>query len=91
MVPLDHFLNTVDFERLFQLQGGLLAKGPKRLLNAYARCLEASNMKWSIIGERKPSHFSNLEDRGAESNLQTLTIGQTSAYIIAEDFIFSPL
>jgi hypothetical protein len=91
LVPFEAFLNTNDFGRFFQLPGGLLAKGPRKLLQAYAPFLEEAGLKWSITNERKASYWDGASHQPERDDLQILRIDQTTTYIVAEGFNFTAL
>ena len=88
-VPFEAFLNLTDFERLFKLQGGLIAKGPRKLLQQYAKCLEEQGLGWSIIDGYRPTFWNGESHQPESSDLKILLVAQTNTYVIAEDFIFS--
>ncbi|NML37434.1 hypothetical protein HHL17_09530 [Chitinophaga sp. G-6-1-13] len=82
----DHWLsfgNFIECDRLITLKrrSGLLARGPVRLLQTYAACLDRHGVGWTIIGHRMP--------HGGSGKLKVLLMG--SSYIIAEDFDFHRL
>lgn len=89
-VPFGKFLYISDFMRLRQGRGGLLAKGPKRLLTYFAQCLEDAGIGWSIINEYRPTRWEGSERRPERTDLKILLIGRTDIYVIAEDFAFLP-
>ena len=91
VIPIERFLNMNDFERFFQMNGGLVARGPKKLLTRYAQCLEAAGVGWSIPGQRKAFYWDGHENRQEKGNLKIFLLGQTDTYIIAEDFEFTLL
>jgi hypothetical protein len=53
-IPFEDFLNRSQFEQLFELKGGLMAKGPKQLLGQYATCLEERGLGWTMVNEYRP-------------------------------------
>ncbi|HVU53477.1 MAG TPA: hypothetical protein VHD83_00405 [Puia sp.] len=90
-IPFGTFLNMSDFGRFFQLTGGLVAKGPKKLLTRYAHWLEQAGVGWSMASERRAMHWDGSEYRQENRDLKILLLGQTETYIIAEDFQFTAL
>jgi hypothetical protein len=84
------FLNGGDIFRLLEVNQGLLAKGPKKLLSKYAECLKKHGLSPSIISERPPLH-PNKESQDIETTkLKILFLSLNYGYIIAENFAFIP-
>lgn len=69
----------------FQYDSGLLAKGPRKLLQQYADYLQSSDINYSIIGERLPTYWNGVEHID-ETSLKLLLFGDS--YIVAKDFLF---
>lgn len=92
-LPLERFLNReVALDTLLARGAGVLAKGPVRLLQAYAHELEAQQVPWSIAGKRPPKYWSPASEAvrtggswAVENRpLQVLTFGES--YIVAVSF-----
>lgn len=77
---------TGEFEVAMKSTSGLFAMGPKRLLEAYAACLENYNLKYTIIGDRVPT-FWNGEQHVQENGAAKILFIDNS-YIIADSFKF---
>jgi hypothetical protein len=87
-IPFETFLNNIgrNIFRLFDSHGGLLAKGPKKLLSKYKSCLDEYKLKPSLISERFPSYWDGQQFIAENLNAKILFLDES--YIIADHFIF---
>jgi len=69
----------------FQYSNGLLARGPKKLMEKYAACLKKNGLNFSFLDETPPGHWYGQQFI-PEKELKILLMGDT--YLIAEDFVF---
>jgi hypothetical protein len=85
-----NFENTLNqpsnFDRLIQSKNGLLASGPRKLLEQYATVLNTYNINYSIIGDRVPLYWDGEKHLEEIGNAHILFIG--NSYIIADKFVF---
>lgn len=75
-----------NFDSLIQSKNGLLASGPKKLLEKYAPALSRHNIQYSIIGDRVPQYWDGQKHNDETGNAKVLFID--NSYIIADDFVF---
>ena len=75
-----------NFEILIQSKNGLLASGPKKLLEKYATVLDRHDIKYSIIGDRVPQYWDGEKHHDETGNAKALFID--NSYIIADKFVF---
>ena len=75
-----------DFESLIQSKNGLLANGPRKLLEKYATVLDRHNIKYSIIGDRVPQYWDGEKHNDETGNAKVLFID--NSYIVADKFVF---
>ncbi|MBN9386312.1 MAG: hypothetical protein J0H74_36475 [Chitinophagaceae bacterium] len=87
-ISFEDFLNINKFNKLFELEFGLLAKGPIKLLDQYADCAKKYGLDVSIPDGRTPTYWNGSAHVPEGSNLKILLIGDTNTYIIAGDFHF---
>jgi hypothetical protein len=90
-VLFEDSLNLTDFTRLFQLKGGLVSKGPRKLMSKYAEALTAFGLDFSIIGDWIPTIWNGEARVPERKDLKLLLMQQTKTYIIAEDFVFTKI
>ena len=87
---LSNFEDTLNqpnnFDNLIQSKNGLLASGPRKLLDKYATVLDKHNILYSIIGDRVPQYWDGEKHIDETGNAKVLFIG--SSYIIADKFVF---
>lgn len=77
----------VALQAPFKYTSGLLAQGPKNLMEEYAVCLRQNGMEASIIGDSSRQVWSSQQFDPIEQNIKVLFIG--NSYIIADNFLFS--
>lgn len=65
---------------------GQIAKGPRKLLEFYANCLEQNGLKSSIVGRPRSEAWSASGDMPENPGLFALFLGNTC--VIAEKFLF---
>jgi hypothetical protein len=70
-----------------RFSNGLIAKGPRNLLEHYAKCLIQNGLNFSIIGEWRPTIDDGFKHVPESHNLYVLFLGNT--YIIANKFLFT--
>ncbi len=87
-IPFETYLNSNDFNSLFKTAGGLLARGPKKLLLKYAESLIAHGLDFSIIGERAPTYWDGNSFVPENRDLKVLFMSETSTYVIGQSFDF---
>ena len=75
-----------NFDSLIQSKNGLLANGPRKLLEKYATVLDKHKMQYSIIGDRVPQYWDGEKHIDEIGNATVLFID--SSYIIADKFVF---
>jgi len=75
-----------NFDSLIQSENGLLASGPRKLLEKYAAALSKHNIQYSIIGDRVPQYWDGQKHNDENGNAKVLFID--NSYIIADDFVF---
>jgi hypothetical protein len=75
-----------NFDRLIQAKNGLLASGPRKLLEKYATVLDRYNIRHSIIGDQVPQYWDGGKHNDETGNAKVLFID--NSYIIADEFIF---
>lgn len=75
-----------NFDSLIQSQNGLLASGPRKLLEQYATVLDRYDISYSIIGDRVPQYWDGQKHNEEIGNAQVLFID--NSYIIADNFVF---
>ena len=86
--PFESFLNPCPIYPLLQANSGLLARGPKKLLERYAERLKVYGLGYSIIGERSPAYWNGTSFIPESKDLKVLFFSDTRTYIVAEDFLF---
>lgn len=88
LIPFEDSLNPANYyPTLMESDSGLLAQGPRKLMEQYAVILEKHQMSCNIIGERIPTYWDGEKQADEKGNLKVLFIDHS--YIIAEDFAFS--
>ena len=86
---LQESINSSSYISLIELcksSNALFAKGPKRILEAYARVLDEHLMKPNLFGERNPKRWTGEQWIDETAPLSILLIGKS--YVIAEAFEF---
>lgn len=87
---LQNFEETLNqpynFDSLIQSKNGLLASGPRKLLEKYANVLDSHNIQYSIIGDRVPQYWDGEKHNDETGNAKVLFIDKS--YIIADEFFF---
>lgn len=75
-----------NFDSLIQSKNGLLASGPRKLLEKYATVLDRHNIQYSIIGDRVPQYWDGQKHNNETGNAKVLFVD--NSYIIADNFVF---
>jgi hypothetical protein len=75
-----------NFDNLIQSKNGLLAIGPRKLLEKYATILDRYNIQHSIIDDKVPQYWNGEKNIDETGNAKVLFID--SSYIIADKFVF---
>lgn len=75
-----------NFGSLIKSTNGLLASGPRKLLEKYATVLERYDIQYSIIGDRVPQYWDGRKLNEETGNAKVLFID--NSYIIADRFVF---
>jgi len=78
------YLNGMDLRELLASGSGILAEGPRVVLDAYASVLESHGISTSIFAERAPSYFRDGAWQPERSDLQVLLL--PPSYIIGAGF-----
>lgn len=84
---LKFFNQEYPLRELCSFKHALLARGPIRLLKAYAEVLEVAGMKPKIIGERGPRIWTGQQWIPQEIPCKVLLLG--NAYVVGESFNFT--
>lgn len=84
-----NFTDIKRLDRLLLQPGGLIANGPKQLLEQYAALLEKYDLKPSIIGDRTLTEWNGAEHVPASRENKICWIGGN--FIIGESFEFVPV
>jgi hypothetical protein len=82
------FGQDTNISSRFQFGNGLLAEGPKKLLEKYADCLIQNGLEYTIIGERPATRWDGDKFSLENTGLKVFTLGDS--FVIAQNFIFSP-
>lgn len=72
--------------KLLDAGHGLLAKGPKKLLEKYAQHLEEYSIDHSVINDRLPVYWDGKAYIPETRGYKIMLFGPESSYIIAKDF-----
>lgn len=82
----DTLNQSYKFDSLLKSNNGLLASGPRKLLEEYATVLNRHNIKYSIIGDIVPQYWNGQKNNEEIGNAKVLLID--NSYIIADKFVF---
>ncbi|MEX6690183.1 hypothetical protein QTN47_21920 [Danxiaibacter flavus] len=82
----DSLNQPYNFYNLIQSKNGLLAKGPRKLLEEYATILKRHNIGYTIIGDRIPQYWDGQNHKEEIGTAKILFID--NSYIIADEFNF---
>lgn len=86
---LQKFINSNSYLSLIELcksSNALFAKGPKKILELYAKILDEHQMKPNLFGDRSPKRWTGEQWIEETEPLNVLLIGKS--YVIAEQFDF---
>lgn len=83
-LPVETFLNHERRAGIVFAQFGIFAKGPLKLMQAFAECLHAAGMKHNISMVYPPGTLKRMNIDAEQNNPKMLVL--ESSYIIAEAF-----
>lgn len=78
--------NPTDFMSVLKVGYGLLAEGPKSLMQLYATQLQKHNVSYNLIGSRQPKYWDGNEYQKISPEVRLLFLGK--AYFIGDQFDF---
>ena len=83
--PFDGFLNrNVALPDLFAAEGGILAEGPRSVLDAYAQALQKCGLIPSLFGEHRPTRWLDGEKIPESEDVAVMIIGKS--YVVGTGF-----
>lgn len=86
LLPFDTYLNTAFLERDYFLpSSGIFAKGPRKLMNIYAECLEKEGIQCSQTNIAPPMLWDGSKYTEGFQHPKILFLN--NSFIIADDFI----
>lgn len=84
-IPFDRYLNLqLPLEELLRADSGVLAQGPRFLLEAYASELRAHSLAASLSSERSAKYFADGKWLEQQQPLSVMQFGES--FIVAERF-----
>jgi len=84
-IQLPHFLNpNLPLLQLIASGSGILAEGPRLLLDQYAKALEPHGLEFTRVGERAPKRWEGGRWQAEPSGLEVLLFGDS--FVIGQGF-----